>query len=128
MQWSCHDGTKKPPIITAASHVASGLMLAPVASAQPKLTNAGPATWPDDDRRHTVVHVSSIIFFLNPNLYSGKWRDRGTRGLTTDTLNPPPDPKHRGARQQLGVDPTLSWHAHRPHAIKHRRERDRADG
>jgi hypothetical protein len=45
---TCHDGTKKPPMITAASHVASGLMLAPVASVQPKLTNPGPATWPND--------------------------------------------------------------------------------
>jgi hypothetical protein len=78
MQQNCHDGTKKPPIITAASHVASGLMLAPVASAQPRLTNAGPATWPDGDRKHTVVHVSSIFFFLNPNYIQVSNHDQGT--------------------------------------------------
>jgi hypothetical protein len=47
-----YDGANKPPMITATSHVASGLMLAPLASAQPKLTNPGPATWPNDDGQH----------------------------------------------------------------------------
>jgi hypothetical protein len=49
-----HDGNKNPPMITAVSHVASGLMSALVASAQPKLTNAGPAVWHNahnDDRQ-----------------------------------------------------------------------------
>ena len=40
-----HDGTNNPPMITAVSHVASGLMSALVARAQPKLTSAGPAIW-----------------------------------------------------------------------------------
>jgi hypothetical protein len=40
----CYDGTRKPPMTTAANQVASGLMLAaPVAKAQPKLMSPGPA-------------------------------------------------------------------------------------
>lgn len=49
MHMERYDGTKKPPMITAASHVASGLMSAPVASARPKLISPGPATWPNND-------------------------------------------------------------------------------
>jgi len=38
-----YDGITKPPMITAANQVASGLMFAPVANAQPKLISPGPA-------------------------------------------------------------------------------------
>lgn len=57
-----HDGTNMPPMITAASHVTSGLMLPPVASAHPKLTNPGAATWPNHDGQHNPgATFSSMI-------------------------------------------------------------------
>jgi hypothetical protein len=38
-----YDRTRKPPTTTAANQVASGLIFAPVARAQPKLISPGPA-------------------------------------------------------------------------------------
>ena len=38
-----YDGTRKPPMTTAINQVASGLIFVPVARAQPKLINPGPA-------------------------------------------------------------------------------------
>jgi len=56
-------------MITAASHVASGLMLAPVASSQPKLTNAGPGQIPcipqptPNNAEPVIKRTSTFPFF-----------------------------------------------------------------
>ena len=106
------DCTTKPPIITAANQVASGLIFSPVASAQPKLISPGPAT-----------HVKMTYH---------QWQSiaarRSQKKLTADTFDSPPDTKQCRACQEPSVDLALFGHPHRTKAIEQGGEWDCADG
>ena len=101
-QTECYDGTRKPPMTTAANQVASGLMFVPVARAQPKLMSPGPAG-------HTSkwLSVSGDLAARRPK-----------KKLTAYTFDPPPDTEQSSTCQEPSVDLALFSHARRPSAIE----------
>jgi hypothetical protein len=107
----CYDGTRKPPMTTIANQVASGLMFAPIAMTQPKLTSL------DQLHMSKWLSISSDLAASHP------------KKLTEVTFDLPPDTEQSSAYQKLTVDLSIfRLHARRSNAIEKGGECDDTDG